>query len=242
MGYDMRWRKVDPDETVAYQAAHARFNELVAVRNALPKEERGTFNRVRGDEIGWDNEDAYDGQSARYRVAADAVHAAYDEMNDIRKSYYRLSITGMGMCRRLMYEVGMIFDDEPHPDWPEYEAYGVTDEQVDAVRYPEYAGDTVLDDDLIMRVARYEAASDHVLSYHGKEVPGIPAHKFGSNDGWIVTPVECESALRIAAAKLDEIGEDALGNLIENHFYRDMWATWLQYLRGAITHDGFEVH
>jgi hypothetical protein len=46
-------------------------------------------------------------------------------------------------------------------------------------------------------------------------------------------------------AKLEEVGQDSMDNLIENMTWkggRVRWAQWLAYLNGAVSHDGFEVH
>lgn len=246
MGYDMHWRKKDIGEEADVAAARAVWEEAIAARNALPKSEQGTFNRAKAEASGgdWDAHGVRDGRTARYIAAQDAVMAASADMSAAEVSYFRLNVWGMGRACDLMAELGMTFADDPHPPWPRAENFGVTDDQAEAVRYPEYGGDVPLTDADRQAVGRYLAEHDRVLAWHGRtDTPGIPDHKFGSNDGWIVLPAECEAALRIYAAQLEELGQDAMHNLIDNRFgSRGHWGQWLAYMNGAITHDGFEVH
>ena len=245
MGYDMHWRKKDVAEEADVAAARAIWNEAIEARNALPKSEQGTFN-IEKAKAGrdWDAHDVYDGRTARYIAAQDAVMAASADVDAAKVSYFRLNIWGMGRAHDLMAELGMTFADDPHPPWPEPEAYGTTHDLVEAVKYPEYDSGVTLTEEQREAAGKYLAEHDRILSWHGRtDTPGIPDHKFSSNDGWIVLPAECEAALRIYTAQLKELGEDAMRNLIDNRFgNRGRWGQWLAYMQGAITHDGFEVH
>lgn len=60
---------------------------------------------------------------------------------------------------------------------------------------------------------------------------GIPLHKLSPNDGWVVTPAEIAAALEQAPASAT--GED--GEALVS------WPEWIDFLRGACRHDGFEV-
>lgn len=245
MGYDMRWRKVDGSEQDALAAAREVRNAAIKARDELPSGEKGTFNVDKGKELGdWDAHEAYDCRTERYRAAQDRVMEASRACDAAEQSYFRLNIWGMSRYRELMYELGMAYEDGEHPEWPKYEAYGVTQEQVEVIEYPEWAEDVTLTDEQREAAEKYLAEQERVLSWHGQaDTPGIPLHKFGSNDGWIVLPVECQAALGIYMAKLEEVGQDAMANLIDNKAgNRGHWAQWLAYLNGAITHDGFEVH
>lgn len=245
MGYDMRWRKIDPSETAGVAAAADLRQAAFRERDALPKDERGTINVERFRENHDDQDHAnWDGRSDRYARAQDAVMEASRESDAAEVSYFRLNMWGMSAFADVMYEIGMAFDDEPHPDWPKYEDYGVTQEQVEVIEYPDYDSGATLTDGQREATGRYLAEQQRVLAWHGKEVPGIPIGKFGSNDGWIVTPAECKGALAIYMAKLDEVGRDDMDNLLRNKIGERFgkWGQWLAYLNGAITHDGFEVH
>jgi hypothetical protein len=124
-----------------------------------------------------------------------------------------------------MAERGMIFEAGPHPEFPkldDWDAYEIW-------RYPEYAEGATVSTEQARAFEAYQRELDAVLSWHGPEVPGIPAHKFGTNDGWIVTPAECEAAVRLAAEH-EPPATDA-----------DYWAKWINYLDRASKEGGFEV-
>ena len=141
------------------------------------------------------------------------------------ESYFRLSIFSMSRYCQHMAERGMIFDAGPYPPFPD----GGDWDKIDQFRYPEFYQDSApLTEEEIQAAKEHLAATDEVLSWHGPEIPGIPGHKFGSNDGWIVTPAECEAAYRIGKDKPAPDGEEK-------------WAQWLDYLHRAAAHGGFEV-
>jgi hypothetical protein len=221
MGYDMTWRKVDDSEEAAVRAAREAWNRAIAARDALPAD------------------------SAERQAAQNAVLAASAEEDAAEHSYFRLNMRGMGSWVDLMAELGMVFNAGRHPAWPEIESFGITYDDLERVESPEYFKDEPpLDEEMAEKARRYIAERDALLAWHGPEIPGIPEHKFGSNDGWIVTPPECQAALAIYMAKLEEVGQDVIGNLIENRVgeRKGKWAQWLAYLNGAVSHDGFEVH
>ena len=145
--------------------------------------------------------------------------------------YFRLNIFGMSRYRSYMTERGMVFDAPEHPPFPEVEAYAVTHDDVERVECPEYFQDDAPPGaETTEKVRRYLAALDDVLAWHGPEIPGIPVHKFGSNDGWIVLPAECAAA--VSAARQYPPPEGA----------GDYWDEWIDYLDRASRADGFEVH
>jgi len=77
----------------------------------------------------------------------------------------------------------------------------------------------------------YEAALDAYLRDRcGAAV--IPAHKFCSSEGWLVSSQELRAALRHAP----EVGRHpATGELL------DWWVEWVEFLRGGSTHGGIHV-
>jgi len=159
---------------------------------------------------------------------------------DTEKSYFRLNIWTMSRYLSLMLQLGMVFEDEPCPDWPDTADYGITDEQVWAVEWPEDFPQVhaAITPEVMGRVRDYRAARDRVLAWHSKEIPGIPLHKFSTNDGWIVLPAECRAAARIwrSAEGGDALARSVLGDDLS------YWHKWIAFLVGAATHDGFEVH
>lgn len=262
MGYDMRYRKADPDEAAAVAEAQKIFRAACDARDELPKSERGKLNmeRAKREGIDWDSEDAYDGMSPRWRAAADQVHAAYRALNDAERSYFRLNISGMGWARSVMEQFGMAFrDPAEHPPWPEIEDYGIDWDDLEALESPEYCPDFAWTDEKLRATCKFREDRDAVLAWHGPEVPGIPVHKFGSNDGWIVLPAEAEAAIRIWKQAYDEMGEEqarvtvALGGMARDKAldaegdssvdaYWSLWLRWIAYIADSVRHNGFEVH
>ena len=139
--------------------------------------------------------------------------------------YFGLNVWGMRWCRDEMACKGMIFDAGSLPDWPDcpddFDPY--------ARKYPEDYPDGKLTAEQEARADAYFAQLDEVLSWHGPEMPGIPGHKFSSNDGWIVLPAECEAAVRLAD---DHVPAE----------YPDLWRDWIAFMRRSARHGGFEVH
>jgi hypothetical protein len=259
MGYDMRWRKRDEGEATAVQAAQDQFNAAVGQRDTLPASEKGMINWERAKASGdFDSQDNYDGRSPRYRAAQDKVHAAYQALREAERSYFRLNGSGMGWAYSVMEQFGMVFDDpSERPEWPKPEDYGTSYDDVDALESPEYYPGKQWDDEALRAAVAYKQEQDKVLSWHGVEIPGIPLHKFSSNDGWIVLPAEAEAAVRIWKQAYDEMGEDAArdavalaGDRIDSaqatperaDAYWSLWLRWVAYLAGSVTRGGFEVH
>lgn len=243
MGYDMRWRKVDPSEKEAVSAARELFYAAVGERDQLPDGEQGTWRRGSADP---DAHESWEGRTERYIQAQDKVEAAAREMDAAENSYFRLNIFGMGRYRNLMETLGMAFEDDPHPPFPKVEDHGTNWDDVEAVDYPEDHAGYEWTDERLRAALKYREAVNAVLVFHGKaDTPGIPLHKFGSNDGWIVLPVECEAAVRIWRDFVAREGEESAVNFVSNALGEgraDYWAEWVKYLAGAVRHDGFEVH
>lgn len=258
MGYDMRWRKKDEAEAAAVAAASDQFHAACRERDTLPANEKGVFNMEYAKRTGdWDSPEAYDGQSDRYRAAQDRVHALYETMREAEQSYFRLNVSGMSWACDVMGRFGMAFEDpSERPEWPKPDDYGVSDDEVWALEYPEDYPDFTWTDEKLRAACQLKADQDKILSWHGIEVPGIPFHKFSSNDGWIVLPAEAEAAVRIWKQAYDEMGEDAARAVVasgvsrrelpmsaeDNDAYWSLWLRWVAYLAGSVRHDGFEVH
>ncbi len=245
-GYDMSWRRVDESEKAAVAESRVPFGTACDALKSLPREERGRFNRAKADELGdWDAHEAFDGRTARFIAAVDQVEAASEAMRAAEKSYFRLNISGMSRFAHLMGDLGMAFEDMPQPAWPEAEDFGLTDEQRWAFEDPEEYPAITLTDEHRAAAEKLRAEEIRVLSFHGMaDTPGIPFHKFSTNDGWIVLPAECKAAVAIWARYCDEQGgEDKAIASIEGRVYRTAyWLEWIAFLAGAAKHDGFEVH
>jgi hypothetical protein len=243
MGYDMRWRKTDPSEKGAVSTVTEVFYAVVRERDLLPREEAGTWRRGSDD---MDSHESYDGRTERYAKAQDKVTGALRELRAAENSYFRLNISGMGRYRHLMETLGMAFEDDPHPPFPKPEDHGTDWDDAEAVDYPEDHAGHEWTDERLRAALQYREAVNAVLTFHGKaDTPGIPLHKFGSNDGWIVLPVECEAAVRIWRDFVAREGEEAALNFVGNNLGNgdtSYWLEWIKYLAGAARHDGFEVH
>lgn len=142
------------------------------------------------------------------------------------RNYFRRNVWGMEHLRDAMVQLGMAFTDfDVMPDFPDAEAWGVRFNEwknADGKWESGYVG---------TRSKEYEAEIERVLRFHGPEIPGIPMHKFCSNDGWIVTREECQAALGLYEFALrDGKGHpDAFGD------------DFIPFLRQAARHKGFEV-
>lgn len=99
--------------------------------------------------------------------------------------YFRLNVWGMGDARQALFQIGIVRLADM-PPFPKAEDYGLDE-------YPDDDDNPASDDE-----RRYlEAVRQWKESPHG-EGPGIPLYKFGSNDGWLVLPIEVQSGVRYA--------------------------------------------
>ncbi|MFG2763116.1 hypothetical protein [Streptomyces rubiginosohelvolus] len=157
------------------------------------------------------------------RKAAEQAHReAFDNLRAVEKSYFRLNIRGMSTCLDWMDVLGML-TDEAAPEWPELSAFGLDD-------WPDSD-----DDDLSDADHRYLAASAAVLAHEPQPVTGVPAYKFGSNDGWLVTPAQCAAALeaweKAPAARRADVESGC-----------EWWPSWIAFLAHSKDRGGFRVH
>ncbi len=163
------------------------------------------------------------------------------DMTALDGEYFRLNIWGMGRYREAMWGYGMLHEHEQGPWPPDPEDIDWDEFYDNEDSYPEHR--KVLDD--------YKSASG--------DGPGIAIHKFGSNDGWLVTPAEIKSALEAyeALGSPNPFADDP----IEPHseatlaMYRelrqeppppfdpaDYWNQWIAYLRHSAKVGGFRVY
>ena len=158
--------------------------------------------------------------------------------------YFRLNIHGMARYRDLMAEFGMAFDDAPPPAWPRPGDYGIADEDAWAIDDPDNYADRLknMSPETFAKATEYQTAQTQVLMWHAKETPGIPLHKFSTNDGWIVLPVECEAAVKAWQAYCLQYGESVALKRVGDPEWQDYWKQWIAYLADAAKHNGFVVH
>lgn len=241
----MRWVTRDPDEKGLAAERRKEFEAACAERDKLPESERGTFDSEAAKAgADWDAHTTWPGRSERYIAAQDKVEAAMEAMRRAEKSYFRLNIWGMGRYRDLMERLGMVFEDDPHPPFPKYADYGTDADDADAAENPEYYPGHQWTDERLRNALKYREAVNAVLAFHGRaDTPGIPLHKFGSNDGWHVLPAECEAAVRAWQQFVKDEGEEAALNFVDNGVNGSgYWLEWIAYLAGAARHGGFRVY
>ena len=182
MGYDMYIE--EPDEDL--RPEHQRLHEILYGNDGL------YARRNKGE--------------AGVELVIETTRRSYDELDN--HFYFRLNISGMVQCRKLMAQRGMIFEGTERP-WPLREEFP-TDED-------------------------YKRACDAHRDAADGDQPGIPVHKLSSNDGWLVTPIECMGALKV----WDSLGEKDLPTLGREPVV--WWPEWLEFLEEAAEHGGFRV-
>lgn len=228
MGYDMS--TVEPmtaEDQAEFDEAKAKFEAAVKIRDAY---ERGS-------------EEAHEAQ--------EAVTEAYELMSETDKNYFRYNIWGMGRCRSVMADLGMM----KHPaagSWPEMPSelegqagalYDYTDDGVDQLDTPTCrAALPWLTDELVALWRTYRADIEKYLSEHDRDTPGIAENKFSSNDGWHVTPGECVGAVGMFKRASDgkkRAAYDAAELNADGVQYFEQWVKWLEY---CSTRGGFKVY
>lgn len=226
----MHWRRKPDGEAEAVDAASKIFKERCDVRDALPRDERGQFSpkemdAMRAGKRDWDDLPA--NASPRYREAQEAVTASYNAMIDVERSYFRFNIFGMRCIRDAMLSLGAAYGSDG-PEWPHApEEYWELEEEDQRTKFPElYAAR-----DAALRWSRNAGAA------------GIPLHKLGSNDGWIVTPEECTAAVSaVRGHGRTETAQALIAAGIDSEGWLERWNAWIQWIEDAADHDGFEVH
>lgn len=99
---------------------------------------------------------------------------------------WRFSVNWRGMSELIveMDTVGLIDEDTPEPEWPKWPG----DEHLQERYEPSDLGeDWEGVTDLGCEWCDLNRAIRYTLGEHGK----VPVFKFGTNDGWVITPVEC---------------------------------------------------
>jgi hypothetical protein len=208
MGYDMRMA-TKPEVSAEDQAKAKELREKAsAIGETLMADTRA---RVKDKTPLPDDHEARETEYWKLHNAADALD---------RPEYFRLNVWGMGKYAEVMYELGMLHSPSVSGDqitpWPRWD-------------------DELPDDEA---EAKYDREKAPIVSYHDpSEPPTIPDHKFGSNDGWQVTPDEIRAALAAYADRTTELSQKAR-ETIET----DYWGRWIDYLTKAAEHGGFYVH
>lgn len=213
MGYDMRMRdQIAP-------APNEVLEPLKADTDAASELSRIVhghfFQKYRAGEI----EGSISDQAA-VKLADRVFNEAWDKYSAASDpGYFRLNIHGMSRYRDAMLQIGMAHN---------------SDNPVETDEWPEYPEDVEDSDEA---EAKYNELADPLRARHITADPTIPLHKFGSNDGWVVTPDECHTAVTIWGVWDDQEGQDR-PEVVDT----DYWHQWIGFLRSAADHGGFRVH
>lgn len=237
MGYDMRWRRRPDGEAEAVAAARAVWSDAIGARDAIPRAEMGAFTEEENAAIGrgelsWDAIPA--SASERYHLAQEAALAADAAMDRADRSYFRLNIWGMSRACSVMEALGVLYGDYElaYGEWPDVPDEGYHDwENGEGVHAPQK----------VAAYRRYDEQRLAIVSWSPEGRQGIPAHKFGSNDGWLVQPEEAFYAASTMRAADPRLVAEALNDAGLTGGRAEWWFTWVEWLDGASQHDGFEV-
>lgn len=181
-----------------------------------------------------------------YRVER-FVDRCVEALRLARTSRFLLNNSGMEFLRNAMAFTGMgVYSD--FPPFPEPQTYRLGHDD-----------------------AEYKADVAQTLVRNEDEKRRIPLHKLSSNDGWLVTPEECLSALNEFTETLARWGIDTnefrlnswsdrrvqiIQPWVEEHLgsngapfsvplidelAENIWLEWLNYLERAAQYGGFEV-
>lgn len=224
MGYDMYWEHV-PDEIVA--ATIAAHDQALAA-NKRADEQVAEVKERKPDAVGPMpfGLPQPDGQEPDPELVAIERERwkAWEAMDEAERSYFRLNIWGMGLCREIMADHGMLaFEQPPDADFS----------SVPSMPQPE---EEHFDDEmepLTDEARAFLEATEAVRAATSPE-PGIPVWKLGSNDAWLVTPEEIHAALGKAPESVTAL-EDGEQVTVA------WWPKWLRFLREAAGHGGFRV-
>ena len=223
MGYDMH-TVIKPE---GEERAVARINEQI---EAAVKE-RNTFEH----------------SSLEYQAAQAEVGRLYEQRYAAERSYFRVNIFGMRYFRDAMLLSGMAYEsnaDEAGP-WLAYPDNDEVEKAYEALQWPQYESEPIerFSQEARDAAALYKRERDEKLSFHPVGGSTIPLHKFGSNDGWIVTPAEIQGALAAWRSLSSGERDDALiGAEMIGADWDRRWKQWLQFLELATHCNGLEVH
>lgn len=178
-----------------------------------------------------------------------AEEAAREEAATPTRDYFQLNNRGMAAACHAMRAFGMLDEETMHEPFPHAPAYGrsqhvcppFSPRRIWKVLFRrtvsgvtegmrEYGkGDPCPPEPR----APLRAAEARITDAQAETPTGIPAYKFGSNDGWLVTPDELTAALAAYDA--------CIADGVEPPSFT-WWGDWIDYLRRAARHGGFRVY
>lgn len=275
MGYDMHTVIKPEGEQRAVARIRAEWDEAIKVRDAFPKNEQGSYTNAEYDSgEAWDGapRNASAAYRAAQHKAHDLyermreTERSYFRLNIWGMGNVRRAMLAIGMA----YEAADTGCDWPDIDWESpagqvaealdsgsfyanadmddlSERYrgGESDREWAEAYFARYYGGQTFSDMDLEQATGYVKTKDAILRDHPEGGTTIPVHKFGSNDGWIVTPDECLNALAAWHQRTESERDDALSSAgidLNDPAWARLWRRWLDYLELAAHCDGFEVH
>jgi hypothetical protein len=230
MGYDMYLHTRDPDAEKRTEDARAAFYAACKERDALVP-----------DGAGWGTPERQAAMvTDEYKERQAKVETLSAEMDAANTNYFRLNNAGMRAMCESMDQLGMLvteYDGNPHGAWPTHQEFGLTRDEFDALCDMERDEQRAHPD---ARFREFAERGDFIRSWSPLE-SGIPVHKFGSNDGWIVTPLDIAAGLRAyRAADSDDVAKVRQEWIWEGRT-TSYFDEWIAFLERAQAGTGFEV-
>lgn len=270
MGYDFVAVRKDPEEEKLAEEALVAFYAACNEREAIPEDERGLFTEeeIRVNVRTGNIETPPANASQRWKDAMAKVQMAYDAMHAARTSEFRLNIFGMAKVAQVMLDLNVCRADyQRHPDWPEFDktlTCWLVPLDTNTVRAlepnewysewreePQFRSKEYVEpgEDVVKLFEEHRAANEAVLRWRPEEPAEdyrIPVHKFGSNDGWLVTEEEAFYAGNMLKTIRDAEPERyyaVLGKagLTEPERLR-YFDEWINYLIAMSNRGGFRVY
>lgn len=224
MGYDMYLEGVTKEDRDLADLYRKESNELYGKRNALQQQPQRLPRSIDFDP---------ETMTSEWRHLHEKAEAASEQCDKLR-GYFRLNIWGMGTCRDIMWQLGMVSEAD-QPSYPKAEDFGLSAVDFEMDDDPEDNDHEEKAVEVGSPKHKYEQA---VAAWRDGTAEGglIPLYKLGSNDGWLVNPEEIANSLAIYDAK------KAAGELAGLTDIPSWFEEWIEYLRMAKDRGGFRVH
>lgn len=169
----------------------------------------------------------------------DQIDELDQERTKIDLTSFRLNNSNMHAMCQTMLQLGMVtmaYDQQP---FPKIEDFGLSHADLGLL----CDCDTQEERENHPKVGAFGKARDaHLKDSFGASL--IPVHKFGSNDGWHVTPEEIDNALASMAEHKGEYDEKTWDSIVSPWVDEDgksRFEAWVEFLRYAKDHGGFKV-
>lgn len=156
---------------------------------------------------------------------------------------YQVNNQGVRILDNAMSAAGLLDEECESPDFDATIPDGIDEERfeqiVDALEFGDEPDPPLTD---VERRAIEQARKDQelLLAVQSPNSGHSPGFKFGSNDGWIITPEEC-AAIGVAMAEL-MADPDQLAEICPTDESKAVIESWCEFVRVAGPAGGFVVH